>query len=137
MDKQELMKLARRWYSMKKCSHALRVANYAAQDCTFGNEEIKNSLWKIGLFHDILEDTECPEEEIRPYVTDQELEAIKLLTHHKEDYSYDEYVQIISHSDNPYVKLVKRADMKDHLMLTTTLTKKLREKYYPNIKYLI
>ena len=32
---------------------------------------------------------------------------------------------------------VKRADMKDHLMREATLTEKLKDKYYPEIKNLL
>ena len=58
------------------------------------------------------------------------MNAITLLTHSKE-ITYKDYIEQIVSSKNLYAIIVKRADMKDHLMQTETLTDKLREKYFP------
>lgn len=64
-----------------------------------------------------------------------------LLTHDKENMSYDEYCKRIKDSVNtPAGKLawfVKIADMKDHLNKTDTLTDKLKEKYLSGLRYLL
>ena len=136
MDRQKLMQLAVKWYPEKKLSHAMRVAVYAA-DNEFASEEDVDSLWAIGLMHDLIEDTKCPEDELEPLLTYEEFEAVKQLTHHKADCSYEDYMQMIANSKNRFVRAVKRADMKDHLMLTDTLTDKLKNKYYPTVKYIL
>ena len=130
------MKLAIKWYSEKKLAHAIRVATYAASE-PFADQEWSDSLWAVGLMHDILEDTDCPEEELSKLLTIYELDSVKRLTHHKEDCSYEDYMKMIAASDDPLAIVVKRADMKDHLMLTDTLTDKLKNKYYPTVKYIL
>ena len=138
MDRQSLMKLAVEYYSEKKLAHAVRVATYAA-DTPFADAATKNSLWAVGLMHDIIEDTsltyqQLDETKLLNYL---ELEAVQILTHHKEDCSYEEYIKNIADEGNLLALCVKRADMHDHLNKTETLSDKLKEKYYPVIKYLI
>jgi len=93
----------------------------------------------VAILHDIIEDTNCTNEQLinSHLLSPLEYEAILLLTHHKEDCSYEDYIKKLANSSNPYVLAVKRADMKDHLMLTNTLTEKLQNKYYPTIKYIL
>ena len=138
MDKQKLMKLAVKWYPEKKLAHAVRVATYAA-DQPFIDEETADSLWAIGLMHDILEDTPLTYQQLNEtkLLNSLELEAIQILTHHKEDCPYDEYIRSIAEEGNLFAIVVKRCDMKDHLMLKDTLTEKLQNKYFPVIKYLL
>lgn len=136
MDRVKLTNLAIKYYSDKKLCHAMRVASYAS-DNPFADEDDRESLWAIGLAHDLIEDTKCPEEELISCLDTWEYEAVLQLTHHKEDCSYEEYMKILATSDNPFVLAVKRADMKDHLMLTDTLTDKLKNKYYPTVKYIL
>ena len=136
--KEKALEIATKYYSKKKLAHALRVANYAENN-PLVSDYIQESLWIVGIFHDIIEDTECTEQALREVgiFKDIEIEAIVELTHHKEDESYENYMIGLSQSSNPYVLPVKRADMKDHLTLVNTLTDKLKHKYYPTVKYIL
>lgn len=133
----EVMKLALRYYSDKQLAHALHVAEYAVEGNPFAEFAECASLWRIGLLHDILEDTDCPYDELGTLLTKNELNSIQLLTHDKENDGYEYYIAKIVESHDPYALAVKRADMKDHLWRENTLTQKLKDKYYPIIKYLL
>jgi len=61
----------------------------------------------VGLFHDLLEDTDATDEEIEEYSNREILEAVKLLTK-KPGYVMDEYMENIRNSD--LAKMVKLAD---------------------------
>lgn len=133
----QALNLALKYYSPTQLAHALQVAAYAVASYDFWatNDQLEK-LWKISLFHDILEDTACPEKELQTILTDFELKTVKLLTH-TQDKSYSAYISEIKQSSNAYAIAVKRADMKDHLMREATLTEKLKDKYYPEIKNLL
>ncbi len=60
-----------------------------------------------GLFHDLLEDTDATEEEIRELSNDTVLEAVKLVTKSKDKSSKDYISDILK---NPTAKEVKKAD---------------------------
>lgn len=133
----KVLKFALKYYSPSQMCHALQVAEYAVEDNSYlASEKELRKLWKIGILHDILEDTDCPIEELS--LTGFEFSTIQLLTHNKKEIpSYSEYIMKIVESDNFYAKAVKRADMKDHLSREATLTDYLKDKYYPVIKYLL
>lgn len=133
------LKLALKHYSPSQICHALQVAEYAVEDNSYlASEKELRKLWTIGILHDILEDTDCPVEELKSILTGFELSTVQLLTHNKREISsYSEYIMKIVKSDNFYAKAVKRADMKDHLSREATLTDYLKDKYYPVIKYLL
>ncbi len=119
----------------------MRVAKYAMEQPLLSQTEfeLRESLYVIGLLHDVLEDTKITPEELHEclYIHENEYEAIKILTHNKKECSYEEYIQKIIDSKNLLAFLVKKADLKDHLMMTDTLTDKLKNKYYPIIKYFL
>ena len=133
------LKFALKHYSPSQMCHALQVAEYAVEDNSYlASEKELRKLWKIGVLHDILEDTDCSIEELKSILTGFEFSTIQLLTHKKSNkQSYSEYIMKIVKSDNFYAKAVKRADMKDHLSREATLTDYLKDKYYPVIKYLL
>jgi len=136
----KVLKLAADWYPDKKFAHAMRVAAYATdQPLLEDDPEFLESVFIVGLLHDIIEDTKFTLEELYKcsYVYQDEYDAIEILTHHKEDCSYEDYIKQIVDSKSQLALLVKRADMKDHLMQQETLSAKLKEKYYPVIKYLL
>lgn len=134
----DVLEFAKLYYSNKKLEHVQRVANYAINNPLL-SQDTKDSLYKIAILHDIIEDTACTSERLKNLnlLSPIEYDAVLLLTHHKEDCSYEDYMKKLANSSNPYVLAVKRADMKDHLMLTNTLTEKLQNKYYPTVKYIL
>lgn len=157
----DALSLALQWYPPKKLQHALKVAEYSVLRWTgvFNSEEIDRDvipvmpegameeLWIvyfIGLFHDIIEDSECPIESVYAFFAkyfDVEyaaaaVKSLALLTH-KEGESYADYMRILLNSNDRYAKHIKSADMKDHWMRKDTLSDKLIEKYKPYVGLLM
>jgi HD superfamily phosphodiesterase len=131
----DMLKIAIDYYSANQLSHALRVAQYAVEEASFASDTDKQSLWTIGLLHDILKNTSCSTAPLA-YCSQLEINSIKLLTQEEED-SYEEYIVKIALSNNAFAKAIKRADIKDHLLHEETLTEELKNKYYSIIKYLL
>ena len=71
------------------------------------------------------------------FYSEELIETVKLLTHDKEKESYEDYIIKIFSGDDYYAQEAKRADIKDHLSREETLTQKLKDKYYPIIKYVL
>ena len=131
----DMLKIAIDYYSANQLSHGLRVAQYAVEEASFASDTDKQSIWTIGLLHDILRDTSCSTAALN-YCSQLEINSIKLLTQEKED-SYEEYIVKIALSNNAFAKAIKRADIKDHLLHEETLTEELKNRYYFVIKYLL
>jgi (p)ppGpp synthase/HD superfamily hydrolase len=130
------LQIAEDVYPKKKLQHAIRVANYAVEiaelDARYGTEPYLNSdcVFIVGILHDVVEDTEVPlgyiQEEFNVYIS----EAIGLLTK-PEDVDYKDYIDNLLAAKDILAYWVKKADMKDHIAQTETLTDKLKEKYLP------
>lgn len=130
------LNLANEYLSPKKLAHSLRVVQYAMEDYDFfhpvgvDNEDI----FIVALLHDIVEDTKCTFKDLEDKGLPKYLISwIKEITK-EEDEEYLDYIKKIGSS---VAILVKRADIKDHLLLTETLTDKLKDKYLPAISYLL
>lgn len=139
MDKSEMkmLALAEKYYKPKTLAHAVRVAEYALADFNLYKYDVdKSLLFNVALAHDLLEDTDCPPEDIKDIVAGLGMNAVTLLTR-VEGVTYKDYIEQIVSSENLYAIIVKRADMKDHLMKTDTLTDKLKEKYFPVLGLLL
>ena len=139
MDKSEMkmLALAEKYYKPKTLAHAVRVAEYALADFNLYKYDVdKTLLFNVALAHDLLEDTDCPPEDIKNIVAGLGMNAVTLLTR-VEGVTYKDYIEQIVSSENLYAIIVKRADMKDHLMKTDTLTDKLKEKYFPVLGLLL
>lgn len=132
------LSLAAKWYNAENLQHAVRVADYALimakNDVTLDDDE-EAIVYAIAILHDILEDTDCPVSDVDNVFygwNGYQASAVELLTKEK-DVQYNEYMEKILSSNNKYAILVKRADLKDHMSQTDTLTPKLIEKYIPYI----
>ena len=126
----KLIPLCLKYYPKKKMAHALRVAEYAykaAKDITLISPY---DAYLVGLAHDLIEDTDCPQDKLQEILGTDLFSAVVILTKDDKD-DYDEYIHSILDSGDKLAILVKRADMKDHFMQTETLTEKLRDKYLP------
>lgn len=134
-NRDELMKIAIKYYPEKTLAHAIRVATLTA-DLPFLDGNTKNNLWTVGLLHDLFEDTDCDRKEISRGVSHYIFQAIELLTQ-QDGEPYEDYIKRIVDSGNSYAITVKRLDMKDHLAHTKTLTERLKAKYYPVVHYLL
>lgn len=80
----------------------------------------------VGLFHDLLEDTDTTYEEIEKLTNSEIAEAVKLLTK-EEGYIMSEYIKRIK--ENPIARMVKLADRIHNLSETHLASKEFREKY--------
>lgn len=131
----KIFNLSTKYYSKKKIRHAIRVAEYAA----IRAEEIHlNSIraYKIGLAHDLLEDTKCPEEELIAAIGETNYNSVVLLTK-SNDQEYEDYIRKIVESKDSYAFIVKQADMKDHITLSNNLNEKLLDKYASVLHYFL
>ncbi len=73
----------------------------------------------VAILHDVLEDTDATEAEIRDLgCTDEMLEALRLLTH-KEGVPYMDYVKAAA--TNPIARAVKLADLHHNLSTMNTI----------------
>ena len=132
----ELIQLAEKYYPKKKYCHAARVAGYAMEKALIRRDIHAEVAYAVGLAHDLLEDTDCTPEELLKVMDDECVGAVVELTK-GDDQSYHDYIMEIIDGGSDLAKLVKGADMKDHMMQSETLTDKLWEKYKPYLKYFL
>lgn len=99
-----------------------------------------NKVYLIGLLHDILEDTECTEQElIDAGCTKEIIDIIKVVTRKPEDKFYFDFIKRVS--QNELATIVKLADL-EHNMDITRLSKfgeyemKRLKKYWYSYKFL-
>ena len=114
-----------------KYEHTKRVVNYvydiAMRNYCDTDEEVLCVV--LAYLHDVIEDgSERAEEYIKEYFGSLVLDYVLLLTHRKDEETYPEYIDRVLAGPR-VVQVVKRADMKDHLLQKETLTPKLKEKY--------
>lgn len=116
--------------------HLFRVADAAFNMCYFREEtsgllhdifeDTSNKLYRIGLLHDIFEDTDTSVEELREYVDEEIIDAVKILTRHPYNKksiptqrdTYMEYINSIIESGNILAIMVKLCDLKDNMDIT-------------------
>lgn len=102
----EELELARRKLSEDKFQHSIRVARLASRQ--------GSSYGTVGLLHDVFEDSDATEDDIRAAgVSESELAAIELLTRRTE--TYDEYIATLAGSGDRLAISVKLCDLLDHL----------------------
>ena len=126
-----------KWYPKRKREHCIQVETYVIEDIMFAilSEDQRWFVRALAYAHDLIEDTDCPLEALTQYI-ENDIEwldfqtDLMLLTHDKTTTYYD-YVKTLVESRRMLPILVKRADMKDHLIRKKTLTPKLKEKYEP------
>lgn len=134
--------IAARFYDSKTMEHATNVAKYVAEmtssDRYKGGSHTQGQIVIAALFHDLLEDTDYPAEEIEQQFGRDVRLMVEALTK-KVDEDYDDYMKRIiqgkcmTRSILPEVYLIKKADMKDHFFRYPTLTPKLIQKYLPYV----
>lgn len=130
--------LLNKYLPPKKIAHSLRVAQYAMEDCDFYEYKMieLDDVFITAVLHDIVEDSECTFEDLKEAgIPSYCIRYIRELTK-DEDEEYLDYVRRVGNGSAMAV-IIKRADMKDHLLLKDTLTDKLKEKYLPAIPYIL
>ena len=127
------LRMAKKYYKPETYNHALRVAQYVAENPMIPYEKMDECI-ALAIMHDLKEDTEWSGGGLDKHF----LECLNLITKPKE-MNYIDYVKKIhDYSDTkPEAYWVKMADMKDHLAQTETLTDKLKEKYLAALPYLL
>ncbi len=102
----EQLQLARVRLPEDKFEHSIRVGTLASRQGP--------AYATVGLLHDMLEDSDVTLDELRATgVTEDELDAIQLLTRGPEP--YEEYVAGVANSDDRLAISVKLCDLLDHL----------------------
>ena len=126
----EVLKICMEWYDVETIAHCARVVKNLEKDMLFEflPEENQNDLKALAICHDLLEDTEIVNSEDfnRLIELSVSMPKLKILTRNKND-SYNKYIQMCL--SNPDTRIVKCADMRDHLSQKTTLTPQLKDKY--------
>ena len=95
----------------------------------------------VAYLHDVVEDTDVTEEEIRAVFGDDIADAVALMTH-DENESYESYVKRIA--ENEIARHVKMSDLRHNMDLTRwkgqtppeKMMKKRSEKYLPAYEFL-
>lgn len=133
--------IANKYLPPKKLSHSMRVVQYALEDYDFYEyptlgETAYEDIFITALLHDVVEDTKCTFEELKGFIPEYCLYTLKNLTKDEEE-DYIDYIKRLANGGDVLSFVIKRADMKDHLSLEDTLTDKLKNKYFPALKYLL
>ncbi len=115
-------------YSIDAWRHVTSVMEYVKQDLLyrFYPEEARRYLCALAIAHDALEEGICSVSqlvEMGLYIND-----IVDLTRY-DDETYDEYIKCLFETGSQCAILVKKADIRDHLIKKETLTPELKEKY--------
>ena len=111
-----------------KYEHTLRVINYTRElEAGSGANEAR----VVAALHDVVEDSDVTLDEIEREFGRYIRNCVEVLTHDKEAMTYPEYIDLIM-KESPLIepKIVKHADMRDHLRQKETLTPRLKEKYF-------
>ena len=132
----EVMLFCEKYYSKKKFLHALRVAVFALDKAEHDDRIDSKDAFIVGLCHDLIEDTDCPQDQLQMLIGFDLFSSVCVLTKSDTE-SYQDYIIDVIYSNDPLAILVKGADMKDHMSQLDTLTDKLKEKYLPVLHYFL
>lgn len=128
------LRMARQYYDLDTYNHALRVAEYVADNNMIPDDKMDNCI-SLAIMHDLIEDTPYEEFNTIPAALKHGMENIT----HMHGEKYIDYIKRINRDKGlcPEAYWVKLADMKDHLLQVDTLTDKLKEKYLKALPYLL
>lgn len=138
------------YYDKKTQEHVERVAEYIHNNPLIPAGK-KDYYENVAILHDIIEDNK---DKIPTSIFSKEYSLALFYLTKLDNVSYDEYcdklnlthyfaadgsstLNCIQEEALKCAWWVKLADMKDHLMLTDTLTDKLKEKYLSGLRYLL
>lgn len=130
----KIIRFCEQHYNAETFAHAMRVACIGT---TLSNQEDRGNLFVIALCHDLIEDTDvtttdlhillgddCPSENYGNCVR-----YIEQLTRSKETETYQEYIKRIKEKGDCCTKIIKIADLKDHLEQKDSLKESLKDRY--------
>lgn len=112
-------------------NHPLAVASNVGED---------ESAIIVALLHDTIEDTALTFDDVKDFLTSEELTALKLLTHDR-SVPYTDYIRAIK--GNKLARRVKIVDLKHNMDLsrlpkiTDADRERVEKKYNPALKFLL
>ena len=121
---------AKQRLSVDKYEHSLRVLEYAHDTAKIYMSGLTTEVLIVAILHDVVEDSDVTLDEIEERFGKYIRNCVNVLTHEKEFETYPQYIDRVMDSNFPEAKVVKHADMRDHLRQKETLTPKLKEKYF-------
>lgn len=132
----KIIRFCEKHYDAETFAHAMRVACISI---TLSNKDDKGELFVSALCHDLIEDTNLTLDDLRTILSsslsgfDRDytycLSAIECVTRNKETETYKEYIERIKNTYSYEAKIIKIADLKDHLEQKDTLKENLKERY--------
>ena len=117
---------------LNKYEHSIRVMKYVRElaPLYLARGDVSTDALIVAAIHDVVEDSDVTLDEIEEKFGKYIRNCVCLLTHEKEFETYPQYIDRVMDSKLPEAKLVKHADMRDHLRQKETLTPRLKEKYF-------
>lgn len=132
----KIIRFCEKHYDAETFAHAMRVACIST---TLTNKEDKGELFISALCHDLIEDTEVTLDDLREKLLSSSfdcdndytycLSAIETVTRQKEAETYQEYIKRIKAKGSYDARIIKIADLKDHLEQKDTLKESLKDRY--------
>ena len=132
----KIIRFCEKHYDAETFAHAMRVACIST---TLSNKEDKGELFVSALCHDLIEDTEVTLDDLREKLLSSSfdcdndytycLSAIERVTRQKETETYQEYIKRIKKDCCYDAKIIKIADLKDHLEQKDSLKESLKDRY--------
>jgi (p)ppGpp synthase/HD superfamily hydrolase len=115
-----------------KYEHSIRVMRHVRElaPLYLVRGDVSTDALIVAALHDVVEDSDVTLDEIEEKFGRYIRNCVNVLTREKEFESYPQYIDRVMDSNLPEAKLVKHADMRDHLRQKETLTPKLKEKYF-------
>lgn len=130
----KIIRFCEKHYDAETFAHAMRVACIST---TLSNKEDKGELFVSALCHDLIEDTELTLNDLRETLLSSDcgndytycLSDIERVTRQKETETYQEYIKRIKKQGSYDAKIIKIADLKDHLEQKDGLKESLKDRY--------
>lgn len=125
---ENIYKFCENYYNVAAWRHVVSVMEYVKQDLLyrFYPEEARRYLCALAIAHDAIEEGICTDTDLCDMGL--KLYDVLALTRGKDE-TYIEYIASLFNLGTQDAVLVKKADIRDHLIKKETLTPELKEKY--------
>lgn len=125
---ENIYKFCENHYNVAAWRHVVSVMEYVKQDLLyrFYPVEARRYLCALAIAHDAVEEGICTDTDLQNMGLN--LYDILALTNVKNE-TYIDYIDYLFHVGSQGAILVKKADIRDHLIKRETLTPELKEKY--------
>lgn len=112
--------------------HAIRVGE-AARDACKGYEADRATFYIVGVLHDILEDTDCPQWLVRKLFGDKICDAVVAITRFSDE-KYRDYLHRCCKND--IARKIKRCDIEDNLRPDRYFEGVPIKRYFDSLRYI-